>query len=198
MVGEQFDSVPDSFELKHWEQQISKTQFKEWSMVAISPNNDRSSVFPPINHENLHLPSSPSLSSSSSSSLSSFSPSDSDESALGPVSPRKSDTHVRESGEFRNWVGIGVEVVRSKLLGIASSVGWAKVWSFSSGASIVAVVFMLWSFYLRARQRRYRNHFKLIIKEKDEVSLLLILAYQVFDALPQLGLFLCVREKCQL
>lgn len=95
-------------------------------------------------------------------------------------------------------MGIGVEVVRSKLLGIASSVGWAKVWSFSSGASIVAVVFMLWSFYLRARQRRYRNHFKLIIKEKDEVSLLLIVAYQVFDALPQLGLFLCVREKCQL
>ncbi|XP_062025471.1 uncharacterized protein LOC133741762 [Rosa rugosa] len=158
MVGDQF-----GLELKHWEK-ISKTQFKEWSMVAIRDSN--SSVFPPINHENLHLPTSPSLSSSSSSSLSSFSPSDSDES--GPVSPKKPDTQVGKCGESRSWVGFGVGLLRSKVLGIGSLIGWEKVWCFGSGAGIVAVVFMVWSFYLRVRRRRYRKRSDLIIKQKDE------------------------------
>ncbi|KAI5330127.1 hypothetical protein L3X38_029524 [Prunus dulcis] len=179
MVGEHF--APEGFEFK----QIPKTHLKECSMVAIrdtplSSYND-CSVFPPINHENLHLPSqpnkqhsdplspspsSPSLSSSSSSSLSSFSPSDSDES--GPVSPLSSGTQVRKPGQGTTWIGIRVEVVRSKLFAMASSFGFDKVWCFASGAGMAAGVFILLSLYLRARQRRYRNHLKLIVKEKDE------------------------------
>ncbi|PQQ20492.1 uncharacterized protein Pyn_22291 [Prunus yedoensis var. nudiflora] len=179
MVGEHF--APEGFEFK----QIPKTHLKECFMVAIrdsplSPNND-CSVFPPINHENLHLPSqpnqqhpeplspspsSPSLSSSSSSSLSSFSPSDSDES--GPVSPLSLGTQVRKHGQGTTWIGIGVEVVRSNLFAMASSFGFDKVWCFASGAGMAAGVFMLLSLYLRTRQRRYRNHLKLIVKEKDE------------------------------
>ncbi|XP_009338851.2 uncharacterized protein LOC103931152 [Pyrus x bretschneideri] len=174
MAGEHFDSA--GFEFKR----IPETQHKEWSMVAIrdtpSPNTD-SSVFPPINHENLHHPSqpdrkhpdplsSPSLSSSSSPSLSSFSPSDSDES--GPLSPLPFDTLVRKPGEFTTWVGIGFGLLRSKVSAMASSSGFDKVWSFASGAGMAAVVFVLWSLFLRAWQRRYRNDLKLIRKEKDE------------------------------
>ncbi|KAM1982153.1 hypothetical protein ACFX15_038553 [Malus domestica] len=178
MAGEHFDSA--SFIFKR----IPETQFKEWSMVAIgdspSPNTD-SSVFPPINHENLHRPSqpdqkhpdplspslsSPLLSSSSSSSLSSFSPSDSDEPGL--VSPLPSVAQVRKPGEFSTWVGIGFGLLRSKLSAMASSSVFDKVWSFASGAGMAGVVFVLWSLFLRARRRRYRNRLMLIGNEKDE------------------------------
>nr|XP_004299331.2 PREDICTED: uncharacterized protein LOC101296664 [Fragaria vesca subsp. vesca] len=159
MDGGQFEFDPDGSEFKRW-QKISNTKSREWSMVAI--RDSTSSVFPPINHENLHLPTSPSLSSSSSSSLSSFSPSDSDES--GPVSPTKVNTQVGKCSELRSWVGLGVGLLRSRILGIG---GLVKRWGFSSGY-VVAVVFMVWSFYLRVKQRRYRRRCELVIKEKDE------------------------------
>ncbi|XP_050377897.1 uncharacterized protein LOC126795118 [Argentina anserina] len=147
---------PEGLEFK------KKKKKNKWSMVAIRDSNS-SSIFPPINHENLHLPTSPSLSSSSSSSLSSFSPSDSDES--GPVPPKKNpDARVSKCGESRSWAGFGFGLLRARVLGIA----WGKAWSFGCGVSVVAAMFVVCSFYLRARQRRYRRRCDLVIKERDE------------------------------
>ncbi|KAF3437614.1 hypothetical protein FNV43_RR20370 [Rhamnella rubrinervis] len=177
------------------------THFEHWSMVVIrdsaAPND--CSVFPPNNHENLHLhereehPLSPSSSASSSSSSlsssSSFSPSDTDSS--DPESPLPSDARVQKTGGKANsWLSIGFEVLRSKLLAFALPFGYNGggirwgIQSFGSTAGVLAMVVMLWSLYMRGRhRRRSRENLMLLVKEKDEVSL--IVPSKVFDVMSQ-------------
>lgn len=167
-------------------------EFREkWSMVLIRdsiPHNE-CSVFPPKNHENLHLPSheneeqedpsspflfSSSLSASSSSLSSSFSPSETDSSDLEPLTPL--NTQVQKPHMASGLMGFGLDMLLSKLFGFASffvcngGMRW-RISSFSSGAGIFAVVVMLWSWYMRVRHRRVRDNLKLIIREKEEVSI---------------------------
>ncbi|XP_015883414.3 uncharacterized protein LOC107419190 [Ziziphus jujuba] len=161
-----------------------QTHFKHSSMVLIrdSLNHNDCSVFPPINHENLHpiplqeqRPLSPSLSSSSSSPLassssSSFSPSDAEYS--DPESPLPLETRVQKPGSKANtWVGFGFEVLRSKLLAFASSfIGYR--WGIQSFGStfvgIIGMAMMMWSLYMRSRQRRSREKLMQLVKQKDQ------------------------------
>ncbi|EXB38550.1 hypothetical protein L484_008578 [Morus notabilis] len=166
-----------------------REEIKPWTMVVIRDSVPKTefSVFPPINHENLHLSSrsnhekedpfsppfslSPSSSLASSSSFSSFSPSDSDLS--DPDSPVASESLLKRSGEVgRWWVGIGLEVLRARVLRLVSSFGgngvvWWKASCFAAGAGIAAAV-MLWSFYVRARHRKRVKNLKAVVREKNE------------------------------
>lgn len=158
---------------------------KPWTMVVIRDSLPKTefTVFPPNNHENLHpslhntVPVSPSLSSSSSlassSSSSSFSPSDIDQS--DPDSPVASDSRGRRTVEARWWVRIGLEVLRCRILRLVSSFGengvvWWKASFFGSGAWIAAaaVAVMIWSLYVRARQRRKIENLMVVVREKDQ------------------------------
>lgn len=171
-------------------QSHKKIQLKEWSMVVIrdSPSPGDCSIFPPINHENLRIPSHPcqeqqnllSPSSSSSSSLASFSVSSSSPSLStlsGPPSPSPLDSRVKEAGEVKSWIEIGLEVLRCKVSAVVSSfrnydaAKPRRFWSF--GAAATAVV--LWMLFIRARRRQQgaesRDRLMQVIKEKDEVGL---------------------------
>lgn len=159
---------------------------KLWTMVVIRDSLPKTefTVFPPTNHENLHpslhntVPVSPSLSSSSSlassSSSSSFSPSDSDQS--DPDSPVASDSPIRRTDEARWWVRIGLEVMRCRILRLVSSFGgngvvWLKASFFGSGSGIAAaaaVAVIIWSLYVRARQRRKMENLMVVVREKDQ------------------------------
>ncbi|GMN54216.1 hypothetical protein TIFTF001_023345 [Ficus carica] len=168
---------------------------KPWTMVVIRDSLPKTefTVFPPTNHENLHpslhntVPVSPSLSSSSSlassSSSSSFSPSDSDQS--DPDSPVASDSPIRRTDEARWWVRIGLEVMRCRILRLVSSFGgngvvWWKASFFGSSAGIAAaaaaaVAVIIWSLYVRARQRRKMENLMVVVREKDQVSFSLLI-----------------------
>ncbi|KAJ7956426.1 putative Transmembrane protein [Quillaja saponaria] len=199
------DLVPDDF--KNWVQthcfnlqQLSsssgpkKIQLQECSMVVIKDYRDQNptSIFPPINHENLHIssnldqdekfpvsPSSSSLSSSYSSSASlssSFSPSDTDTWSL-PLPP-PSNSRVKKFGDVTGWMGFSLEILRSKAYSIVSSyrccAASANRGLFWSVAPSAAAMVVFWWLYIRVwRRRRKRqtesvNHLMTIIKEKDK------------------------------
>jgi hypothetical protein len=198
MVGD--DLIPDggkdsSFFLS---QPHNATYLKEWSMVLIrdSPAHGDCSVFPPVNHENLHIPShsqpceeqqnplSPSSSSSSSStspslssssSFTSLSPSDSFDSDSLPAPP--SDSRVKKAGEVTSWIGMGLEVFRCKVVAVVSSfrnyVAYNRGAFRSFGPVAAAMALVVWTLFMRYRRRRRRaetvGHLVQIIKEKDEV-----------------------------
>ncbi|KAF4392635.1 uncharacterized protein LOC115711350 [Cannabis sativa] len=203
MVDDIFPEPNDTENINLWN--FHKTHFTESSMVVIRdslPKNEFS-VFPPTNHENLRFtevqedsfsptPPSSTLSFSSSSS-SSFSPSDSD--ASDPESPLASDSRVKISGDSTSWMGLGFDVLLSKLRRFASSafggngaMKWC-LWSFVSGAGIAAVVVMWWSFFIRARLRRRQENLMLIIKKKDEKIIKLL------HQIAQLNELLITRHK---
>ncbi|GMQ10805.1 hypothetical protein CsSME_00053667 [Camellia sinensis var. sinensis] len=174
----------------------SQTQFREWSMVAFrdahfDSNHDHSIVFPPINHEGLHITSSPSDDQHQDLKPSNSPP---DDNGLVPLSPPQTAGVGGEA--VARWVGFGFELLRSKVSGIASSVrnfvGFGGTnWSYSLGANRsfsstigVAAALLVWCLLVAVRQRRRRvlvrkesrDHLILLIKEKDEVSF----ALQVF------------------
>lgn len=175
---------------------IQKTLLREWSMVVIRDvqHHNDCSVFPPVNHENLHISSpshqcddisaSPSSSSPSSSfplssSVSSFSPSDIDSWGLSSSLP--SDSLVQKIGGFTGWVSIGLEILRSKLFAMVSlyrnyAAKRSAIWSI--GPAAAAAVLSWWMYmrvwyWLKQRTRRTQtrreSHLMTIIKEKDEV-----------------------------
>jgi hypothetical protein len=192
MVGD--DLIPDGRKDSSFSSQPHNTTYlKEWSMVLIrdSPAHGHCSVFPPVNHENLHIPSQPfqeqqsplspsssSLSSSSSSSFSlssSFSPSDSTDSDSLPAPPP--DSRVKKAGELTRWIGIGLEVLRCKVIAAVSSFrnyvpnNRGSFRSFGPVAAAVALV--VWTLFMRYRRRRRTESVgRLVqtIKEKDEVG----------------------------
>lgn len=144
-------------------------------VIKSSPSHD-CCVFPPINHEGLHNPSqynhqnqvTPEPSSS-------FSPSD--DTADCPSSFLPPCSRFRLHHNFSWWFGIGFEVLRSKVIGIVSSVqnsaaSRGLVWPFASLSGVMTVVFLsLLYFRLRRQQRRLEgslDHLMLLIKEKDE------------------------------
>ncbi|KAK9278793.1 hypothetical protein L1049_028371 [Liquidambar formosana] len=186
--------------IKEWEQIQS---LKEWSMVVIRDSlSDDCSVFPPINHEGLHISSrhnhqnpecpspSPSLPS-----LPSPSPSPSDETGEDPQSSSPSNYRIRLPVDVSRWFAIGLEVLRSKFLGIVPSFRYnaaigGSVWSFAPVAGLVTSL-LLSLLYMRVRRRRHRrcleqsrDHLLLLIKERDEVRLIVLL--QMFVKMPVL------------
>lgn len=173
-----------------------------WSLVSIKDKHNHDDedssflIFPPTNHENLHLspPSSPlvvdlkrhgksfklpSLSPSSSS-LSEIvdgdeSNDDSSTSTLfspstGPDSPPI--TRARETVGVVKWVSLGMEVLYSKVNGVLSS-RWHSIPVHASAFTTVAVVVGFLYFWWRRRRGRFeqrdRDHLVRIIREKDEV-----------------------------
>ena len=141
-------------------------------MVFIKDTNDSSesksdlSIFPPINHENLHSSFSP-FSSSPSASTSSFSQSDSDNSDIESLT----ETTVAEPSDWRWWIGIGLEALRAKAFRLAKTSfgGNGVVWWKASG---IVVTTLIWSLWIRARYRRRLEDLTEVVKTKDEVSAL--------------------------
>lgn len=129
-------------------------------------------VFPPRNHEGLHLQSQNQQDSPPSPSLPSSPPSQLDvrRTTLGLGSTR--------------WFIFGLHLLHSKLLAVASSFRHyaktrSKLWSFGSGSGVItAAVLAFLYLMLRLRRRRRRSphpwertldHLILLIKERDEV-----------------------------
>ncbi|XP_028763547.1 uncharacterized protein LOC114721835 [Neltuma alba] len=171
---------------------LQQTQLRDCSMVVIRDirqHND-CSVFPPVNHENLHISSlshqcddisiSPSPSSISSSSFSrsesSFSPSDTD--ACGISSSLPSDSPVEKIDGFNGWMRIGLKTLRWKLFAMINSYR-----NFASNRSVilsigpaVSTVILAWWICIRVwcwlkerrRRKQRENHLMTIIKEKDK------------------------------
>lgn len=198
MVGD--DLIPDGGKDSSFfsSQPHNATYLKEWSMVLIKDSlaHGDCSVFPPVNHENLHIPSqpceeqqnplSPSSSSSSSSSpssssssftlSSSLSPSDSFDSESLPAPP--SDSRVKRAGEVTSWIGIGLEVLRCKVVAVVSSfrnyVAYNRGAFRSFGPVAAALALVVWTLFMRYRRRRRRaesvGRLMQIIKTKDEVG----------------------------
>lgn len=170
-------------------------------------------LFPPTNHEGLHIsqqtpqstspPSSsfasPSQRSSSSSSSSSFSSSPSSSSQLDqieddpepfseldetgdddddPESLSPPDSRIRLPSDVSVWLRTGLEVLRSKVLGIVSgfrnyaAVRRGPVWWLGSAAGVVMALLVSLS-YKSIRRRRFReqriNKLMILLKERDEV-----------------------------
>ncbi|GFZ03559.1 hypothetical protein Acr_16g0001830 [Actinidia rufa] len=155
----------------------SQTQYKGWSMVTVE--DDRSFVFPPVNHEGLHLSSTPS------SSLSNRKSSDSPSEENGWVPPHPAEAADAGSGgggEVARWAGLGFELFRDKVSGLVSSIRYfvdvrGASWSFCSATGVATAVLAWWLFVVIRRRRRRlevrsesRDHLILFIKEKDEVS----------------------------
>ncbi|KAL6995161.1 hypothetical protein U1Q18_005296 [Sarracenia purpurea var. burkii] len=140
-------------------------------------------VFPPINHEGLHI----------SSTLSPVLPNHDDEREESrnlpylPSEDHRLGPTPRPPGalcEVGRLVRFGFELLRCKVAGIASSIrdfaafGGMTNCSFSSATGVaVAVALLVWWLYVavQRRRRRYlkvrkesRDHLILIIKEKDE------------------------------
>lgn len=178
--------------------QFQNPSLNGWSMVVIKDYHECSLVFPPINHENLHLkPSnfteqlpkpceslSPSLFSSSSSTLSTLSAENDDESNVSmssPFSPMGSDQMVSaESTDLiakqltrpgigvRNWLYYGLVVLLRKVKGLLC------LFPSPSKAAFTAALVLAY-LYFRRRSRvvireERRDSFNRIIREKDEVS----------------------------
>ncbi|KAK7330332.1 hypothetical protein VNO77_24522 [Canavalia gladiata] len=145
----------------------------DWSMH----DNKDAFVFPPINHENLQIPShqtipnSPPSSLSSSSSYSSSSLSSSSSSSSLPF-----DSQLRKGSDFIGWLSIGLQILRSKFLSTLSSFRNQRgaIWSF--GVPTAALVMSCWVFVTMRKKKSKRrsltaNEARLIniIKEKDGV-----------------------------
>ena len=149
---------------------------QQWSMVMIRdslPHNDFS-VFPPINHENLHhqiqqqqqqQQQQPPFKSTV------LPPSD-----AGDVIPSSADRGIGE------WLGIGLQILRAKIASLACYFSYkngtiGRAFRSFRGVIGVAAVLLLWSLCKRVRRRQCRKdskeQLKMIIKEKDEVRCLL-------------------------
>lgn len=158
----------------------SPTAQSEEASMAVIRNylSLESSIFPPINHEGLFLYPSPSRPLSSppppprldSSSLASGK-------EVDPPSP-PCDSRVYLARDFSGWLSFGLELFRSKVVGITYAIRNYAVskrafWSFSSAAGIVTAVFV-WFLHARARRRRRRrksiDYLIILIKERDEVG----------------------------
>ncbi|XAR50020.1 hypothetical protein NMG60_11004230 [Bertholletia excelsa] len=162
----------------------SGTQFSSCSLASFwdplfHEENDSSVVFPPSNHEGLHVSSTPSLSGSNHDDHQqeddhTFLYSQSEENELCPPAP------LDGGCEVARFVGFCFEFLRSRVNCFLSSLrhyfslGRAHR-SFSSAAG-VAMVLLLWWFYVAVRRRiqrsrvhrESRDQLILRIKEKDE------------------------------
>ncbi|XVF50077.1 hypothetical protein PTKIN_Ptkin04bG0065500 [Pterospermum kingtungense] len=153
-------------------QQKSKSNYQikqQWSMVVIRdslPHSDHS-VFPPINHENLHHQIQQQPQQHNPLSVSTLSP-PSDSAGVTPSST------ARGIGE---WLGIGIQILRAKIVSLACYFGFrngtiGRAFPSFRGIINVAAVVLLWWLCKRVRWRSRRKEsveqLKMIIKEKDE------------------------------
>lgn len=162
-----------------------QTHSKQWSMVKIRDslhpqfnkiNDFDFSIFPPTNHENLHIPSDQDQEH--------HQQQPKDPSSKPPSQPlflQPSDLSTQQltwcSREgFIGWLGFGFEVLRAKICSMISLFGQngATRGAFWSAAGM-AVFVIWWWFCRRVRQRRRLSgresveNLKVIIREKDEV-----------------------------
>ncbi|KAF5734132.1 hypothetical protein HS088_TW16G00574 [Tripterygium wilfordii] len=142
-------------------------------IVRSSLNDSDFSIFPPIDHENLHNsshrtqppePHDPTYSSHSSSPAKLAG-------AAALQCPLISHTHI-----FIRWWGVALEVFRSKISSIGSrfrcnGVTNRTIWTFASAAGAAGVV-LIWWLCVRVRQLRRRNgsidNLLHIIGDRDE------------------------------
>ncbi|XP_054806156.1 uncharacterized protein LOC129308801 [Prosopis cineraria] len=193
---------------------LQQTQLRECSMVVIRDiqHHNECSVFPPVNHENLHISSlshqcdnistlplpSSTISSSFSGLDSSFSPSDTD--TWGISLPLPSNSLVEKIDGYTGWVRISLKTLVGKLFAMVSSyrnnaANKSVIWSI--GPAVSVVIFSWWMCirvwcWLKERKRRreqYGNHLRTIIKEKDERIA------QLLDRIVQMNEILVARHK---
>ncbi|KAL5815829.1 hypothetical protein ACOSQ3_024207 [Xanthoceras sorbifolium] len=155
----------------HTLDQPHKEPSKRWSMVTIrdslhSYSNSDCSIFPPINHENLHIQEQHKHQNPSSNSSSPLS--------LSPLSDLNTQALPSSSKEvISGWLDFGLEALRAKIFSLFGNNGAIRrvFGSFGSAAG-VAVLVMLWWLCRRIRRRRSQRecveYLKLIIKQKDE------------------------------
>ncbi|KAI4335959.1 hypothetical protein L6164_014549 [Bauhinia variegata] len=168
------------------------TKLQQGSMVVIRDfqDYDENFVFPPSNHENLHInsnshqfehiPESPSSSSTScSSSSSTFSPSETDMWGLPSPPPPPSDFLVRKNSYSTGWMGNGLEILRSKIVAMFTpfrnySANKADICSIGPAASAVLMSWWMciqvWRWLRRRRRQTREDHLMTVIKQKDEVG----------------------------
>ncbi|KAI4374530.1 hypothetical protein MLD38_012513 [Melastoma candidum] len=156
---------------------------------AGSKESEDFSVFPPSNHENLHLIPTPlptlstqsssssasnfshSPPSSSSSASSSYSDAEEEEEENNDPCPPKPPIQVTVPGLGRpGWLQIGTGLIRSRVLGkfhsIVGSDGRRRVfWSVGAFAAVAA---WIWWLYVRIRIRRRWMRMVRVIREHDE------------------------------
>ncbi|XWS51161.1 hypothetical protein CRYUN_Cryun12cG0153600 [Craigia yunnanensis] len=142
---------------------------QQWSMVMIRdslPHNDFS-VFPPVNHENLHHQIQQQQQQQQPPFKSTILP----PSDASDVIPSSADRGIGE------WLGIGLQILRAKIVSLACYFGYkngtiGRAFRSFQGVIGVAAVVLLWSLCKRIRRRRCRKEsmerLKMIIKEKDE------------------------------
>ncbi|XVF09023.1 hypothetical protein REPUB_Repub07fG0054800 [Reevesia pubescens] len=142
---------------------------QQWSMVMIRdslPHSDLS-VFPPINHENLHHQIQQQQQQHNPASKSTLSP----PSDASDVISSSADRGIGE------WLGIGLQILRAKIDGLACYFGYkngkiGRVFLSICGVFSVAAMVLFWWLCKRVRRRRSRKEsvelLKMIIKEKDE------------------------------
>ncbi|OMP06521.1 putative kinase [Corchorus capsularis] len=141
---------------------------QQWSMVMIRdslPQNDLS-VFPPINHENLHRQNQQQQQHNPP-----------PKSTLSPPSDARDITPSVAGRGIGDWLGTGLEILRAKIVSLACYFGYKDgkfgraFGSFGRVIGVAAVV-LLWWLCKRVRRRRCREEnveqLKMIIKEKDE------------------------------
>ncbi|XP_052179966.1 uncharacterized protein LOC127793205 isoform X2 [Diospyros lotus] len=175
----------------------SEIQFNGYSTVVATGHShfnhggdDSSIVFPPSNHEGLHITSSCNHDEQRRRETRESSDSPSDDKGLAPPRLASDSTGAGFGGEVKRWVGFGLELLRSKVTGIAS---WVRCLSASSGKNWssrcvvgMAAALLVWCVYAVARRRRRRSrirresrdHLILLIKEKDEMNQLLLTLYR--------------------
>ncbi|XP_058228358.1 uncharacterized protein LOC131336503 [Rhododendron vialii] len=181
--------LPSSLQTHHRSLSDSHTQFKSCSISPTKHTHFTSDVvFPPINHEGLHLSSphkpSPSLpnhpDNNTNQQVHNSPCSSGEENGFLWVSQRAAGTGSGGGGEVARWVSVGFELLRSRVTCIASSLcnfaGFGGVnWSVGCAARMVAAVLVWWLFAVVRRRRRdsrvrreSRDQMIRVIKEKDE------------------------------
>lgn len=130
------------------------------------PNStyDDCAVFPPVNHENLHIPS---HNHTRDQQKQHHPPSDL------VTRPILSSTSKQV---FIGWLDFALDILRAKIcciyswfcnIGETTGASKSKPWSFLPAAG--TAVFVLWWWFCRRSRRESVEHLKLVIKHKDEV-----------------------------
>ncbi|XP_043703955.1 uncharacterized protein LOC122654049 [Telopea speciosissima] len=153
-----------------------------WEVVMCRDTQfaDDYSIFPPSNHEGLHIPFQDDLllgrQDPESEVEASTSPSDSD---VEDATPRLSDSSLRVAGDVVKQLRFGLKFLSSNFFRIASSVrsrviSGGSIWSVSSSIGVAAALLSSSLLYIGVRRWRRRIHLEkldrliLLIQEQNE------------------------------
>ncbi|XP_039058086.1 uncharacterized protein LOC120201572 [Hibiscus syriacus] len=164
---ENFHSIDHHKQKQSPEAKPNRQIKQQWSMVMIRDSVSRSdlSVFPPVDHENLHRQIEQPLRDP---------PSDSTLHPPPDAGRVVSSSCGRGIGE---WLGIGAGILRAKIVGLGSYFGYrdgtiGKAFRSFRGVIDFATMVLLWWLCKRIWRMRRRKEsvarLRMIIKEKDE------------------------------